>query len=64
MKHILIMLLLLTGIASQASHAEDQPADSSDTSTQPADTKQGSGGDSAVPEKDKKAEDEEEPDCE
>ena len=63
MKSIFIILLLLTGIAGQAAWAEDQPADSSDTTTQPADTTQDSGGDSEASKAGKEEGKDEEPDC-
>jgi hypothetical protein len=62
MKHIFIMLLLLTGIAGQAVRAGDQPADSSDTIPQSTGTTQESGGDSDASNEGKTGE--EEPDCE
>lgn len=61
MKRIFILLLLLTGISGQATWAGDQSADSNESSTQPADSTQDSGGDSKAP---KEGQDEAEPDCE
>jgi hypothetical protein len=68
MLHIFIMLLLLTGIAGQAVRAGDQPADSSDTIPQPAETTQESGAGSDDSKEGKEGKEgkagEDEPDCE
>ena len=58
MKHVLLALILLGGIGIQPLYAEEEPAETGDTTAQPADATQDSGGKEKKP-----AEEEEEPDC-
>ena len=62
MKRIFIMLLMLTGIAGPAAHAEEQPAGSSDTITRTVDSTPDTNGSKEVPGEGKE-QDENEPDC-
>jgi hypothetical protein len=63
MKRIFIMLWMLTGIAGPATHAEEQPAGSSDPVTRTDDATPDTDGSKEAPGKGKE-QDEKEPDCE
>jgi hypothetical protein len=59
MKYFLIILFMLSGLAAHCFAAEEQPADSGDSTTQPAAPAPEDGKDEKKP-----AEEEAEPDCE
>lgn len=59
MRYFLVLMFMLSGLAGHCFAAEEQPADSGDSTTQPAAPAPGSGKD-----KQKPAGEEAEPDCE